>query len=117
MIAVDSCVLIDLLGDDARAGVAEQLLRDALARGPVVACEVVVSEVVSGLGYGAVAGAALVAHPQVNKISFTGDHRTAQKIMRMIRAGGVSAGHKATITAHGGASWPTNRSTFSTTGG
>jgi len=59
MIAVDSCVLIDLLGDDARAGVAEQLLRDALARGPVVACEVVVSEVVSGLGYGAELLAAL----------------------------------------------------------
>ncbi len=53
MIAVDSCVLIDLLGDDARAALAEQALRDALARGPVVACDVVLSEVVSGLGYGA----------------------------------------------------------------
>lgn len=53
MIAVDSCVLIDLLGDDARAALAEQALRDALARGPVVACDVVVGEVVSGLGYGA----------------------------------------------------------------
>ncbi|MCI1191905.1 type II toxin-antitoxin system VapC family toxin [Calidifontimicrobium sp. SYSU G02091] len=53
MIAVDSPVLIDLLGGDARAEAAEESLRDALARGPVVVCDVVVSEVVSGLGYGA----------------------------------------------------------------
>lgn len=32
-------------------------------------------------GHGAVAGAALSEHPQVNKISFTGEHRTAQTIM------------------------------------
>lgn len=53
MIAVDSPVLIDLLGDDARAEAAEESLRQALSRGPVVVCDVVVSEVVSGLGYGA----------------------------------------------------------------
>ena len=33
-------------------------------------------------GYGDVAGAALVAHRGVDKVSFTGDHRTAQKIMQ-----------------------------------
>jgi aldehyde dehydrogenase (NAD+) len=32
-------------------------------------------------GFGRSAGAALTAHPLVNKISFTGDHKTAQKIM------------------------------------
>ncbi|MTD53308.1 aldehyde dehydrogenase family protein [Amycolatopsis sp. RM579] len=32
-------------------------------------------------GYGGVAGAALAAHPDVDKITFTGEHRTAQKIM------------------------------------
>lgn len=53
MIAVDSSVLIDLLGDDPRAEAAEESLRHALARGPVVVCDVVVGEVVSGLGYGA----------------------------------------------------------------
>ena len=53
MIAIDSSVLIDLLGDDARAEAAEDSLRLALTRGPVVVCDVVVSEVVSGLGYGA----------------------------------------------------------------
>lgn len=33
-------------------------------------------------GYGAIAGAALAAHPQVNKISFTGHHLTAARIMQ-----------------------------------
>ena len=53
MIAIDSSVLIDLLGEDARAEAAEDCLRTALARGPVVVCDVVVSEVVAGLGFGA----------------------------------------------------------------
>ena len=33
-------------------------------------------------GYGPTAGAALVKHPDVNKIAFTGEHITAQTIMR-----------------------------------
>jgi aldehyde dehydrogenase (NAD+) len=33
-------------------------------------------------GYGGVAGAALATHEGVNKISFTGEHRTAQQIMQ-----------------------------------
>ncbi|GGE48560.1 aldehyde dehydrogenase [Agaricicola taiwanensis] len=33
-------------------------------------------------GYGAEVGAALAAHPDVNKIAFTGEHSTAQQIMR-----------------------------------
>ncbi|HEX7447985.1 MAG TPA: aldehyde dehydrogenase family protein [Pirellulales bacterium] len=33
-------------------------------------------------GYGPTAGAAIVKHPGVNKIAFTGEHRTAQVIMR-----------------------------------
>ena len=53
MIAVDSSVLIDLLGEDARADTAEACLRSALGAGPVVVCEVVVSEVTAGLGRGA----------------------------------------------------------------
>ena len=39
MIAIDSSVLIDLLGDDPRAEAAEDCLRQALARGPVVVCD------------------------------------------------------------------------------
>ena len=49
MIAVDSSVLIELLSGADRADAAESALRDALARGPVVVCDVVVAEVCSAL--------------------------------------------------------------------
>jgi len=52
MIAIDSSVLIDLLGDDPRAAAAEACLRQALAAGPVAVCDVVLSEVTAGLGRG-----------------------------------------------------------------
>ncbi|OWQ90760.1 VapC toxin family PIN domain ribonuclease [Roseateles aquatilis] len=52
MIAVDSSVLIDLLGDAAGADAAEAALRLALSSGPVVLCDVVLSEVTAGLGHG-----------------------------------------------------------------
>lgn len=53
MIAVDSNLLIDVLGDDTDTGdAADHMLRQALSAGPVVACEVVVAEVVAGLGNG-----------------------------------------------------------------
>jgi predicted nucleic acid-binding protein len=52
MIAVDTSVLIDLLGEDARADAAEACLRMALGSGPVAVCDVVVSEVTAGLGHG-----------------------------------------------------------------
>jgi predicted nucleic acid-binding protein len=55
MIAVDSNLLIDVFGDDAHAGdAADSALRAALSMGPVVACDVVVAEVVAGLGNGSV---------------------------------------------------------------
>lgn len=53
MIALDTNVLIDLLGDDARADEAEGCVRDALTQGSVVVCDVVVSEITAGLGHGA----------------------------------------------------------------
>ena len=53
MIAVDSSVLIDLLGDGPRADAAEVCLRQALGSGPVVVCDIVVSEITAGLGHGA----------------------------------------------------------------
>ena len=52
MIAVDTSIIVDLLGDDAMAESAEISLRAALSHGPVVACDVVISEVVAGLGRG-----------------------------------------------------------------
>jgi len=51
MIAVDTSVLVDFIGEGPAAAAAEEALRAALAAGPVVACEVVVSEVVAGLGH------------------------------------------------------------------
>lgn len=54
MIAVDTQVLIELLGNEPdRADAAEQCVRDALGRGPVVVCDVVVSELTAALGHGA----------------------------------------------------------------
>jgi predicted nucleic acid-binding protein len=54
VIAIDSSVLIDLIGADARAQAAEQTVRTALSHGPVVACDVVIGEVVAGLGSGSI---------------------------------------------------------------
>lgn len=51
MIAVDTSILVDYIGDGPSAQESEQLLRGALSTGPVVACEVVISEVVAGLGH------------------------------------------------------------------
>jgi predicted nucleic acid-binding protein len=49
MIAIDSSVLIELLSDSPAADSAEAALREVLARGPVVVCDVVASEVCSSL--------------------------------------------------------------------
>jgi predicted nucleic acid-binding protein len=54
VIAIDSSVLIDLIGGDARAGAAEEAVRAALHQGPVVACDIVIGEVVAGLGSGSI---------------------------------------------------------------
>jgi len=54
VIAIDSSVLIDLIGEDVRAEAAEEAVRNALSQGPVVACDVVIGEVVAGLGSGSV---------------------------------------------------------------
>jgi predicted nucleic acid-binding protein len=51
MIAIDTSVLVDFIGDGPAAEAAEAALRMALGAGPVVACEIVVSEVVAGLGH------------------------------------------------------------------
>ena len=51
MIAVDTSVLVDYIGGGPSAEAAEDALRMALSAGPVVVCEIVVSEVVAGLGH------------------------------------------------------------------
>jgi predicted nucleic acid-binding protein len=54
VIAIDSSVLIDLIGGGMRAESAEECVRAALSHGPVVACDIVIGEVVSGLGSGSI---------------------------------------------------------------
>ena len=49
MIAVDSSVIVELLADSEHADAAEAALRDALAHGPVVVCDVVVAEICGSL--------------------------------------------------------------------
>ena len=52
MIAVDSSVLIELLGGGGRTAAAAEALRDALHQGPVVLCDVVLAEVCTALQNG-----------------------------------------------------------------
>jgi predicted nucleic acid-binding protein len=52
-IAIDTAVLVDLLGDGAEADAAEACLRLALGRGAVVVCPVVLAELTAVLGEGA----------------------------------------------------------------
>lgn len=49
MIAVDSSILVELLSNAESADNAETVLREALARGPLVVCDIVVAEVCSSL--------------------------------------------------------------------
>ena len=50
VVAVDTSVLVDLLGGDIHADASHASLRAALVEGPVVVCDVVLSELVAGLG-------------------------------------------------------------------
>ena len=59
MIGVDSSVVVELLSDSPRADSAEATLRECLARGPVVVCDVAVAEICSALADGAQALQAL----------------------------------------------------------
>ncbi len=52
MIAVDSSVLVDLLGDSPRTDAAAGAVRDGLHGGPVVFCDVVLAEVCTALKKG-----------------------------------------------------------------
>jgi predicted nucleic acid-binding protein len=51
VIAVDTAVRVDYIGNGSAADAAEEALRRAISVGPVVVCEVVVGEIVAGLGH------------------------------------------------------------------
>ena len=78
MIAIDSSVLIDLLGNDARADAAEVCLRNALNAGPVAVSDIAVSEVTAGLGHGS---------EMADAIEELGIHYSPLEFRSAIRAG------------------------------
>jgi len=55
VIAVDSSVLVDLMGGGTFADAAADAIRDALHQGPVVVCDVVLAEVCTALRNGSAA--------------------------------------------------------------
>jgi predicted nucleic acid-binding protein len=92
VIAIDSSVLIDLLGGDERAAVAEDSVRRALSSGPLVVCDVVVSEVVAGLGFGA---------ELVDVLDEAGIRFLATESRAAIRAGEMQRRYKQRLKAEG----------------
>jgi predicted nucleic acid-binding protein len=92
VIAIDSSVLIDLLGGDERAAVAEDSVRRALSSGPLVVCDVVVSEVVAGLGFGA---------ELVEVLEEAGIRFLATESRAAIRAGEMQRRYKQRLKAEG----------------
>jgi predicted nucleic acid-binding protein len=85
VIAIDSSVMIDLVGADARAAAAEDAVRAALSLGPVVACDVVISEVVAGLGSGSVL---------LDALDESGIHFSPLELRAAVRAGEMQRRYK-----------------------
>jgi hypothetical protein len=92
MVAIDTSVLIDLIGGDSRASAAEDTIRRALVSGPVVACDVVVSEVVAGLGF----GAELTEAMEAAGIGYSGT-----EVRAAVRAGEMQRRYKERLHAAG----------------
>ena len=97
MVAIDSSVLIDLFGDDAGADAAEACLRKALSEGPVVLCDVVVSEITAGLGHGA---EIMDAVEEMGLRYLPVEQRAA------VRAGEMQRRHQERLRSRGGAEGP-----------
>jgi len=94
MIALDSSVLIDLLGNDARADAAEASLRTALDSGPVAVSDVVISEVTAGLGHGS---------EMADAIEEMGIHFLPLELRSAIRAGEMQRRYKERLLRQGDA--------------
>ena len=93
MIALDSSVLIDLLGNDVRADAAEASLRAALDSGPVAVSDVVISEVTAGLGHGS---------EMADAIEEMGIHFLPLELRAAIRAGEMQRRYKERLSRQGG---------------
>jgi predicted nucleic acid-binding protein len=92
MIAIDSSVLIDLLGNDPRADSAEACLRAALDAGPVAVSDVVISEVTAGLGHGS---------EMADAIEEMGIHFLPLELRSAIRAGEMQRRYKERLLRQG----------------
>lgn len=101
MIAVDTSVLVDLLGDGPGADAAEASLRLALGSGPVVVCDVVASEVTAGLGHGAEVMDALedmgLAYAPIEQRSAVRAGEMHRKYVQRARAAGASLASPRTL--------------------
>ena len=97
MVAIDSSVLIDLLGEGAGADAAEACLRKALSEGPVVLCDVVVSEITAGLGHGA---------EIMDAVEEMGLRYLAVEQRAAIRAGEMQRRYQERLHARGGIAGP-----------
>lgn len=92
MIAIDTSVLVDLLGGDARAEAAETCLRQTLLIGPIVVCDVVVAEVVAGLGFGS---------ELLDVLEDAGIRYSASESRVAVRAGEMQRRYKQRLKAQG----------------
>jgi predicted nucleic acid-binding protein len=90
VIAIDSNVLIDLIGGDDRARAAEASVRHALDLGPVVACDVVIGEVVAGLGSGSLL---------LDALDGSGIGFSALELRAAVRAGEMQRRYKERVQA------------------
>jgi len=101
MIAVDSSVLIELIGGGAGADAAEGVLHAALSDGTVVACEVVVAEVVAGLRSGAVVMEVLedigIAFSALQQRAAVRAGEMQRRYKERLRAGGALAAGTRTV--------------------
>lgn len=94
MIAIDSSVLIDLLGGDPRSDAAEICVRNALNAGPVAVVDVVISEVTAGLGHGS---------EMAEAIDDLGIHYSPLELRSAIRAGEMQRKYNERMRARPGA--------------
>ena len=100
MIAVDSSVLIEILIGSAEAEAAEGALREALARGPVVVCDVVAAEICSSLRDGDQA---------IQVLEEMGIRYEPVEPKAAIRAGEMQRRHRSRLAASASAQRPADR--------
>lgn len=98
MIAIDSSVIIDLLADGPAADAAEACLRQSLSTGPVVVCDVTLTEICTALKNGSDALDALEEMGVGYSATESKSAVRAGEMQRRYRQRGASAGARAERT-------------------